>query len=45
LAAEVRRTYFIEIMRDLGLALSALYLYFFPYGKLSVEKAAPSTKE
>ena len=45
LAAEVRRTYFIEIMRDLGLALSALYLYFFPYGKLSIEKAAPSTKE
>jgi hypothetical protein len=27
-------------MRDLGLALSALYLYFFPYGKLSFEKAA-----
>lgn len=45
LAAEVRRTYFIEIMRDLGLALSAVYLYFFPYGKLSIEKAAPSTKE
>jgi hypothetical protein len=32
-------------MRDLGLALTALYLYFFPYGKLSIEKAAPSTKE
>ena len=45
LAAEVRRTYFIEIMRDLGLALAAVYLYFFPYGKLSLEKAAPSTKE
>jgi uncharacterized membrane protein YphA (DoxX/SURF4 family) len=45
LAAQVHRTYFIEIMRDLGLALSALYLYFFPYGKLSLEKAAPSTKE
>jgi uncharacterized membrane protein YphA (DoxX/SURF4 family) len=40
LASEVRRTYFIEIMRDLGLALTALYLYFFPYGKLSFEKAA-----
>jgi len=40
LASQVRRTYFIEIMRDLGLALSALYLYFFPYGKLSFEKAA-----
>ena len=45
LASDVRRTYFIEIMRDLGLALSAVYLYFFPYGKLSLEKAAPSTKE
>jgi uncharacterized membrane protein YphA (DoxX/SURF4 family) len=45
LASQVRRTYFIEIMRDLGLALAALYLYFFPYGKLSLEKAAPSTKE
>ena len=40
LASQVRRTYFIEIMRDLGLALTALYLYFFPYGKLSFEKAA-----
>ena len=45
LAAEVRRTYFIEIMRDLGLALAAVYLYFFPYGKLSLENAAPSTRE
>ena len=45
LASEVRLNYFIEIMRDLGLALAALYLYFFPYGKLSIEKAAPSTKE
>jgi uncharacterized membrane protein YphA (DoxX/SURF4 family) len=45
LATQVRRTYFIEIMRDVGLALAALYLYFFPYGKLSIEKAAPSTKE
>ena len=40
LASQVHRTYFIEIMRDLGLALCALYLYFFPYGKLSFEKAA-----
>lgn len=40
LADQVHRTYFIEIMRDLGLALTALYLYFFPYGKLSYEKAA-----
>ena len=45
LADQVHRTYFIEIMRDLGLALCGLYLYFFPYGKLSIEKAAPSTKE
>jgi len=45
LASEVRMNYFIEIMRDLGLALAALYLYFFPYGKLSIEKAVPSTKE
>jgi uncharacterized membrane protein YphA (DoxX/SURF4 family) len=45
LAAQVHRTYFIEIMRDLGLALTAVYLYFFPYGKLSIEKVAPSTKE
>ena len=40
LASQVRRTYFTEIMRDLGLALTALFLYFFPYGKLSFEKAA-----
>jgi hypothetical protein len=40
LASQVRRTYFIEIMRDFGLALTALYLYFFPYGKLSFEKVA-----
>lgn len=40
LAAQVHRTYFIEIMRDFGLALAALYLYLFPYGKLSYEKAA-----
>ena len=38
LAAQVHRTYFIEIMRDLGLALCALYLYLFPYGKISIEK-------
>lgn len=40
LAAQVHRTYFIEILRDLGLAVTALYLYLFPYGKLSFEKAA-----
>lgn len=40
MADQVHRTYFIEIMRDLSLALCGLYLYFFPYGKLSLEKAA-----
>lgn len=45
LASQVHRTYFTEIMRDLALALTAIYLYFFPYGKLSIEKVAPSTKE
>ncbi len=39
LAAQVHRTYFIEIMRDLGLALTAVYLYLFPYGKFSIEKS------
>lgn len=38
LADQVHRTYFIEIMRDLGLALCALYLYLFPYGKIGIEK-------
>jgi uncharacterized membrane protein YphA (DoxX/SURF4 family) len=45
LAAQVHRTYFIEIMRDLGLALCALYLYFFPYGKFGIEKAEQLTEE
>jgi len=40
LAAKVHRSYFIEIVRDLGLALCALYLYLFPYGKVSIEKLA-----
>lgn len=40
MADQVHRTYFIEIMRDLSLALCGLYLYFFPYGKPSLEKAA-----
>lgn len=38
LASQVHKAYFTEIMRDLGLALTALYLYFFPYGKFSFEK-------
>jgi len=37
-AAEARQAYLIEILRDLGLALSGIYLYFFPYGRLSIEK-------
>ena len=45
LAATVHRTYFIEIMRDLGLAFIALYLYFFPYGVFSVEKLAETIEE
>ena len=44
-AAEVHRAYAIEIARDVGLALSALYLYFFPYGLFSVEKLANTGKE
>lgn len=44
-AAAVHRTYFIEIMRDFGLALTALYLYFFPYGFLSFEKPAIENEE
>ena len=44
-AAAVHRTYAIEIARDLGLALSALYLYFFPYGLFSVEKLAMTNEE
>ncbi len=37
-AAQVHRAYLLEILRDLGLALCGLYLYFFPYGRLSIEK-------
>ena len=37
-AAAVHRTYLLEILRDLGLAIIGLYLYFFPYGRLSIEK-------
>lgn len=37
-AAQVHRTYFLEILRDLALALSGLYLYFFPHGILSFDK-------
>ena len=44
-AAEVQRTYALEIARDLGLASLALYLYFFPYGLFSVEKIAITNEE
>lgn len=44
-AAEVHRNYAIEIARDLGLALLALYLYFFPYGMFSIEKPAIENEE
>lgn len=44
-AAKVHRTYFIEIMRDLALALTATYLYFYPYGFLAVEKSAIENEE
>ncbi len=44
-AAAVHRTYLIEILRDTGLVLSAAYLYFFPYGRLGVEKLVTEIKE
>ncbi len=44
-AASVHRTYLLEILRDLGLALIGLYLYFFPYGRLSIEKPLQSIEE
>jgi uncharacterized membrane protein YphA (DoxX/SURF4 family) len=45
LKSQVHRAYFTEIMRDFGLALTALYLYLFPYGKLSIEKSAQPIEE
>jgi uncharacterized membrane protein YphA (DoxX/SURF4 family) len=44
-AAQVHRTYALEIARDTGLAIVALYLYFFPYGLLSVEKSTTALEE
>lgn len=44
-AAAVHRTYAVEITRDLGLLLVALYLYFFPHGIFSVEKSAHHNEE
>lgn len=44
-AAEAHRAYLMEILRDLGLALSGAYLYFFPYGRLSIEKPLQNNEE
>jgi uncharacterized membrane protein YphA (DoxX/SURF4 family) len=44
-ASEARRAYLMEILRDLGLALSGIYLYFFPYGRLSIEKPFQNNEE
>ena len=44
-AAQFHRNYSLEIARDLGLAITALYLYFFPYGLLSIDKAATTNEE
>jgi uncharacterized membrane protein YphA (DoxX/SURF4 family) len=44
-AAEAHRAYLLEILRDLGLALTGIYLYFFPYGRLSIEKPLQDIEE
>jgi uncharacterized membrane protein YphA (DoxX/SURF4 family) len=44
-AAEARQAYLMEILRDLGLALTGIYLYFFPYGRLSIEKPLHNIEE
>lgn len=44
-AAAVHRTYATEIARDCGLVLLAGYLYFFPYGLISIEKPAIENEE
>ena len=44
-AAEARQAYLKEILRDLGLALTGIYLYFFPYGRLSIEKPLHNIEE
>jgi len=44
-AATAHRAYFVEILRDAGLVLSATYLYFFPYGRLGIEKLSTHIKE
>ncbi|MCX6439476.1 MAG: DoxX family membrane protein [Actinobacteria bacterium] len=44
-AAEAQSAYLKEILRDLGLALCGTYLYFFPYGRLSIEKPLHNIEE
>ncbi len=44
-AAAVHRTYLVETLRDAGLVLTAIYLYFFPYGVFGVEKLVTEIKE
>lgn len=44
-AAEAHRAYLLEILRDIGLALTGIYLYFFPYGRLGIEKPLHTTEE
>ncbi len=44
-AAAVHRAYFLEILRDSGLALCATYLYFFPYGRFGIEKLTLEIEE
>ena len=44
-AAEAHSAYLKEILRDLGLALTGIYLYFFPYGRLSIEKPLHNIEE
>ena len=44
-AAEAHGAYLKEILRDLGLALCGTYLYFFPYGRLSIEKPLHNNEE
>ncbi len=44
-AVEAHRAYLKEILRDLGLALCGTYLYFFPYGRFSIEKPLHNIEE
>ena len=44
-AAQAHQAYFREILRDLALAITGVYLYFFPYGFLSIEKPLQRIEE